>query len=121
MGINNVVSQVTADVVRWVLLFLLIAFAAWSGLSTWITWRNWRSMSPGKGQRRTGWICLIFTFLLLAGVFDILLTYYRIGKSMSYYLFGLYLGQTIVYVLMVAAATGFMASLFGWTLRRNDD
>lgn len=113
MSFDQVITQLTADTTRWVLLFLLVVFTLWSGLSTMITWRNYRQTTSSRGRVRTLWICSIFLFLFFAGIFDVLLVQYRIGKMMSTYLFALYLGKTVAYVLMVASASGFMLSLFG--------
>lgn len=112
MMLDDYVSQQMADIIRFVLLALLIIFSLWSLASTLITFRNSRNMT-GKNRERTRWIYLIFLFLLLSGVMDSLLTAYRIGKPMSGYLFLLYLGQTIIYGLIVISASGFMLSLFG--------
>lgn len=116
MLLDDYVSQQIADIIRLALLVLLVVFALWSLASTIITCRNYHQMQLGRGRERTRWICLIFLFLFLAGLLDVLLTYYRIGKSMSNYLFLLYLAQTIVYVLIVTSATQFMLSLFGGSL-----
>jgi len=120
MSFDQVITQLTADATRWVLLLLLMIFALWSGLSTIITWRNYRLSASGQGRVRTGWICLIFLFLFFAGIFDALLVQYRIGKTMSDYLFMLYLGKAVSYVLMVISASGFMLSLFGWRLMKDN-
>lgn len=112
------ISQNMADNVRYLLLALLILFVIWSAFSSWLTFRNFRQMSAGQGRNRTRWICQIFVFLTIGGVFDILLTSYRVGKTMSDYLFVLYAGQALSYCLIVISATGFMLSLFGASLRR---
>jgi hypothetical protein len=113
------VTQMWADQIRYILLVLLLIVVVWSAFSTWLTFRNYRQMTAGHGRLRTRWICQIFLFLALSGLLDILLTYYRIGKAMSNYLFILYLAQVVVYFLMVVSATGFMLSLFGASIRRS--
>lgn len=112
------ISQELADQIRWLMLILLAIFTFWSGSSTVITWRNYRQMVAGQGRNRTRWICQIFFFLTLAGLVEVLLTQYRIGKAMSGYLFVLYLSNSLIYTLLVISATGFMLSLFGRSLLR---
>lgn len=118
MIFNFEISQQYADQIRWLLLILLAIFSCWGAFSTAITWRNYRQMTVGHGRTRTRWICQIFLFLTLAGLIEILLTHYRLGKSMSDYLFLLYTARTIVFVALVISATGFMLSLFGRSLWR---
>lgn len=112
------VTQMLADQIRWLLLILLLIVVAWSSFSTWLTFHNYRQMTAGQGRIRTRWISQIFFCLALSGILDILLTYYRVGKAMSNYLFILYLAEVVVYFLMVISATGFMLSLFGPSLKR---